>query len=112
MGACHTAPLERERMGARHTAPLERECMGMSLAPILYANQRRCLAGVLQNAANAVVDRDQNASMDNLIKLGQNALGRPTITGAHAYVLCATGLGAAATAGGGFFASTEWKEDI
>ncbi len=68
--------------------------------------------GVFPNVANAVVDRDLIADRDNLIKMTQNAAGNLTTTGASIYVLCVAGLGAAATAGGGFFASMEWKEDI
>lgn len=68
--------------------------------------------GVIANVANAVVDRDLIADRDNLIKMAQNAAGSLTTTGANVYVLCVSPLGAAATAGGGFFASMEWKEDV
>ncbi len=68
--------------------------------------------GVFANVANATVDRDLIADRDNLIKMTQNAAGSLTTTGASIYVLCVAGLGAAATAGGGFCASMEWKEDI
>lgn len=68
--------------------------------------------GVIPNVVNTVVDRDLNADRDNLIKLAQNAAGSLTATGSHIYVLCVSPLGAAATAGGGFFAAMEWKEDI
>lgn len=68
--------------------------------------------GVFPNVVNTVIDRDLNADRDNLIKIAQNAAGSLTTTGAGVYVLCVSPLGAAATAGGGFFAAIEWKEDI
>lgn len=68
--------------------------------------------GVFANTTGLTIDRDLNADRDNLIKIAQNAAGGLTTTGANVYVLCISPLGAAATAGGGFFAAIEWKEDV
>lgn len=68
--------------------------------------------GVFANTVGVTIDRDLNADRDNMIKACQNAAGSLTTTGAGVWVLCVGPLGAAATAGGGFFAALEWKEDL
>lgn len=47
---------------------------------------------------------------DSLVRISQNALGNLTTVGANVIVLCVGALGAAATVGGGFFATIDWKD--
>jgi hypothetical protein len=69
-------------------------------------------SGVLPNVANTIVNIDLKYAEDNLIKIANNAAGSLTILGGNVFVLCVGPLVVAATVGGNFVCSLDWKEDV
>jgi hypothetical protein len=68
--------------------------------------------GVFQSVANTLVNIDFKYVEDNLIKIANNAAGSLTTLGGNIFVLCVGPLGAAATVGGLFYCTLDWKEDV
>lgn len=69
-------------------------------------------SGVFQNVTQTLVNIDFKNIEDNLIKICNNAQGTLAAIGGNVFVLAVGPLGAAATVGGLFYCTLDWKEDV